>query len=531
MNFGSSQALGSRQPISGWRVAIALLALLLLSICLAAVTSAVIVRFMLPHLPVAWARVMTHRGTGKIMVRAMQVWLVVLLPLLLRFSGWQGWRDCGWQYAAGEAHAPRVVWKDVFNGVVVGMVSLGGLALFMLATNRRWLSTLDPASSLPGVLLWFALSASAVALFEETLARGIIFRLWARAWGVVPAAVLSSLLFAAAHFLEPPSDAFNVPGWGASVWALASNLLPPDIWHPAVFIQFLNLTCLGLVLCAMVRLTGSIWLAVGAHAGWVWSIKLNNFFTDALPVPLRDRLWGARGDLTDSLMGTATLLSVLLIVVLLQRRQARQAVVCPARGRLCAAWLGLGVVGVVAAVVIDNHALPKHWGVVEKNQIFRSDQLAPPVLWKMLRTHHIVAVLELDEERGSQSELIKWIYRHLSISRVVVPLARDGTGKAIKYVDALDFLACAWRENRPVLVLGASGSDGAGGVVAAFRMLIQGADVRLVRTELEQYGWRVERNPVLLSFLDEKLPAIARGLKSRNVPVHAVRTLEGLATP
>ena len=315
--------LGAASPVppKGWRVVGLLLGLFVVLVLLAAVTSVALVRYGLPHLPSAWAETLTHRGTGKIMSRAMQVWLLVLLPLVLRFSGWRGWRDCGWQRAAGPG---LPLWQDLLAGLALGVATLGSLALFMFLTGRRVTCAIDPATSLLSVVVGYALSATIVAVFEETVARGILFRLWARAWGVVVAALVSSVLFALAHFLSPDDAAFLRPGFWPAVGALGLSVLRPETGDPAFYIRLLNLTILGLALCAMVRLTGSIWLAVGAHAGWVWSIKLNNFLTDALPAPLRSRIWGARGDLTDSVIGSATLLAVLLVVLWLLWRRARR---------------------------------------------------------------------------------------------------------------------------------------------------------------------------------------------------------------
>lgn len=311
-----------REPAAwtrGWRTAGALLLLFALLVVLSAITSIVLYRHILPLLPAGWAEVLTHRGTGKIMSRVMQIWLLVLLPFVLRFSGWCGWRDCGWRNAAG---LPGTLWRDLLAGLFLGVATLGGLALFMYLTGRRVPCALDPVRVLPLTMAGYALSALLVSVFEETLARGILYRIWARTWGVVVAALASSMLFAVAHFLKPSDAAFQLSGFWSAVGALGLSVLQPDTSDAAFYIRLLNLTLLGVALCAMVRLTGSIWLAVGAHAGWVWSIKLNNFFTDAVPPPLRSGLWGARGDLTDSVVGTLTLFAVLLLILgLIWRRE------------------------------------------------------------------------------------------------------------------------------------------------------------------------------------------------------------------
>jgi membrane protease YdiL (CAAX protease family) len=317
MNDASSLA---KPPVAlaGWRLVAVLLSLLAATYVLAALSAVALQRYLLPWLPDDWSAALLRRGEGKLMTRALQIWLVILLPLGLRFSGWRGWRDCGWRNTTA-----RPVWLDLAKGIAVGVATLGVLALFLYLTERRLASPLDPAKGIPWLIIGYAFSALIVSVFEETIARGIIFRIWSRLWGVVVAALVSSFLFAAAHFINPDGAAFKLPGFWQAAGALLMSALRLDTADAAFVIRLFNIALLGLALCAMVRLTGSIWLAVGAHAGWVWSIKLNNFFTDAVPPPLRSRFWGARGDLTDSTAGSLALLAVLLVVVWLIWRRER----------------------------------------------------------------------------------------------------------------------------------------------------------------------------------------------------------------
>lgn len=82
-----------------------------------------------------------------------------------------------------------------------------------------------------------------VGLFEEYLTRGYVLRTLAEGIGFWPAAVVLACVFAYGH-------SFN------------SNETRLGILMTAVFAMFASLT---------LRLTGSLWLAVGAHAGWDWA--------------------------------------------------------------------------------------------------------------------------------------------------------------------------------------------------------------------------------------------------------------------
>ncbi len=76
---------------------------------------------------------------------------------------------------------------------------------------------------------------------EELLARLVIFRLVARAFGIGPALTISAIAFGAAHLGNPHATLF-------SALAIAIEA--------------------GLMLAAFYVLTGRIWVSIGAHAGW-----------------------------------------------------------------------------------------------------------------------------------------------------------------------------------------------------------------------------------------------------------------------
>ena len=81
-----------------------------------------------------------------------------------------------------------------------------------------------------------------VALGEEILWRGLVFRLLARQWGFGLAAIVSSAAFAGMHLLSP-GETPGVFGW-------------------------LNLLLLGGVLCLLYRHSNTLWLPVGFHFSW-----------------------------------------------------------------------------------------------------------------------------------------------------------------------------------------------------------------------------------------------------------------------
>ncbi len=310
--------MNTPRTTSGWRAASALAWLLPAGLVLGVLTSLLVV-YLAQALPDTWSHALLRKGPETVTRRCLQLWAVLLLPLLLRRTGWRGWRDSGWRDEVAT-DSRGAGWRDVLQGVALGLLTLGGLALCTWLCGWSVSSPLAPDTAVPLTLLGYAVSGAVVAVLEETVARGILFRLWARVWGWGAAAVVSSLLFGLVHFVGPARAAFDHPAGVAAAWSVLQSTVTqvPDVPHFGL--RLLNLTLLGLVLCAMVWHTRTIWLAVGAHAAWVWCIKANNLLTDAAPNRPWSPWWGVRGDATDALACTCLLLGLLIFIAVLHRR-------------------------------------------------------------------------------------------------------------------------------------------------------------------------------------------------------------------
>lgn len=295
---------------SAWKSVLALVLYLGIGLWLACLTSVLIFN-LAPHLGSAVGDFVSRKSEDSILRRTAMIYAVLFLPFLLKHLGWQGKSDLGWT----DLKSPRRRYVRLAAlGIAVGLLSLGTVAGIVLTTGARALTPFDAAQAIAWPLFLFALSGLTVAIIEETLARGILFRPLVRSWGVWPAILVSSLLFAAAHFIRGDPATLQAHSlFPASFKLLASSLA--GISNASHFpLRFFNLTLLGVVLCVFAVRTGTIWLGVGAHAAWVWVMKVNGFLTDAV----HSRPWtpwiGQRGDSTDSLLATAALLIVLAVV-------------------------------------------------------------------------------------------------------------------------------------------------------------------------------------------------------------------------
>jgi membrane protease YdiL (CAAX protease family) len=225
--------------------------------------------------------------------------LYLIVPLILWATTWiedASFSDWGWYWQ------PTVL-MSLLRGLGLGIVSL--VILFGLQLTAGWIELqiseistetgekiINPwdlifnSSSLVTLLLALWISAT-----EELIFRGCLQTIFQQDYSVLTAAAIASIIFAIAHL----------------IWA-AKETLPqlPGLW------------LMGMVLTlARIADNGSLGLAIGIHAAWIWGIttvdtakainptnRVPEWITGIAAKPLA----GAAGILL--LLGTATLLSV-----------------------------------------------------------------------------------------------------------------------------------------------------------------------------------------------------------------------------
>jgi len=177
----------------------------------------------------------------------------------------------------------------------------------------------------------------------------------------------------------------------------------------------------------------------------------------------------------------------------------------------------------VAGVIAVNHEqvtalrdrfVPKRWGVVEEGKIYRSGQLSAPLVRQMLRDHNIQVVVDLTfdnpNDRNHVAELAA--IAGLGIERKLCPLLSDGTGDVHIYAQAVSEVAAAARQGKPVLVHCAAGTQRTGGVVALYRMLVQGKSPAFAFAEMQKYKYDPRYSPNLLNYVNDHIAEIAADL-------------------
>lgn len=163
---------------------------------------------------------------------------------------------------------------------------------------------------------------------------------------------------------------------------------------------------------------------------------------------------------------------------------------------------------------IEDRIIPKRWGVVEEGSIYRSGQLHPALVERVLVDHNIGVIVDLNGKRAGkvEHETEDNVAEQLGIDKNRYPLNGNGTGDIEQYALAIAAIAAAVESQKPVLVHCSAGSQRTGGVLAMYRVLVQQSPVGTVLDEMESYNWDPHKDQVLAAYLDQNIETLAKRL-------------------
>lgn len=168
---------------------------------------------------------------------------------------------------------------------------------------------------------------------------------------------------------------------------------------------------------------------------------------------------------------------------------------------------------------IRDQLVPRHFETVLPGALYRSGQISPRLIGRVLVDHKIGVVVDLSSEVRDSAEQRA---EHAAVERLGVeyhrfPLHGDGTGDVRTFADAVATIERAERRAQPVLVHCVSGDKRSGAVIAAWMLLFRGATADQA---MEQVGLcNKGRVPscTIVTFLNEHLQAIAAELAQGDV--------------
>lgn len=188
-------------------------------------------------------------------------------------------------------------------------------------------------------------------------------------------------------------------------------------------------------------------------------------------------------------------------------------------------WIAAGVVTaiIVGLVCFRTTGLiysfvPRKWMTVRGGELYRSGQLSPRLVKRMLHKHRIQMVVDLTHFRSTRKAHLAeaQAIEELQIEGARFPMSGDGTGTVEHYAGALAAIKKARDEGKAVLVHCTAGAQRTGGVIAMYLLLLEGRSIEQAQAELIR-AMGEPPSDVLVNFLNDNAMAIARRLVEMGV--------------
>lgn len=169
-----------------------------------------------------------------------EIWLRILVSILAAaaiFSIYVLWCRMVEKSRADEL-TTRKGMRDVLLGILVGVCFFGVIVIVMYALGYYRIATVKFDFTRLAFAFAFYIF---VAVSEEIIFRGVLFKMIDRRWNALAAYLVSAVVFGAAHIMQP-----NGTLWTSFAIAIEA----------------------GIMLGAAYKFSGTLWLPIGIHLAW-----------------------------------------------------------------------------------------------------------------------------------------------------------------------------------------------------------------------------------------------------------------------
>jgi len=241
--------------------------------------------------------------------RSVLIVAIIFFMALYRMLGFSSWRDIG--YSSDK----KQFYSDLAKGIGLGILIMSPVIVGLLITKNRTIDMdweISTRNSL-SLLITALIAGLIIAFIEETLFRGAMLSAIKKQSSTVFAIVVTSLIYALVHFIQPDIEIDpNTLNW-TSGFMLLKDALPSldDMTH--IFDSLIALFFAGVLLSIVKLRTNRIALCIGIHAGWVIAIKIFKRVTDTNVHSEYAFLTGSY----DKVIGYLAAVSIVFFIVLL----------------------------------------------------------------------------------------------------------------------------------------------------------------------------------------------------------------------
>ncbi|MCK9397448.1 MAG: CPBP family intramembrane metalloprotease [Methylobacter sp.] len=173
--------------------------------------------------------------------------------------------------------AKPVFLKQVLQGLGLGFVTLMPIFIILYALGIDVVDQSEPwtAGFIVKKTTLSLLLALLIAVFEESVFRGLLLSGLKKNMPAVAAILISSTYYAALHFLDSHTEIPFQQAQLLSGFTLLGEAFA-NVLNPENASAFLSLLAVGAFLAVLrTQVKESLGLCIGCHAGWVWQIKMN----------------------------------------------------------------------------------------------------------------------------------------------------------------------------------------------------------------------------------------------------------------
>ena len=167
-----------------------------------------------------------------------------------------------------------------------------------------------------------------------------------------------------------------------------------------------------------------------------------------------------------------------------------------------------------------------NWDVVVPGQVYRSAQVSRFLIREKLEQNKIAVIVSLLGNSKNDADVDAEIktagemgitFTQYPMDGDGIPISSDGVLHPEQYTGALSAIYNAKQAHKPVLVHCHAGAQRTGGVVAVYRLLIEGKTIPEALAEMKDHGFDPRKNKRLLPFLNANMERWAGELVERKM--------------